>query len=71
MVSPNGPGPWMLGNFYFAGVLKGSVVWITGASSGIGESLSYELARAGAKLALSGTNTERLRAVKDKCIGAT
>ncbi|KAG0422391.1 hypothetical protein HPB47_001779 [Ixodes persulcatus] len=48
--------------------LKGSVVWITGASSGIGESLSYELARAGAKLALSGTNTERLRAVKDKCI---
>uniref|UniRef100_V5HC17 Putative 11beta-hydroxysteroid dehydrogenase type 1 n=1 Tax=Ixodes ricinus TaxID=34613 RepID=V5HC17_IXORI len=50
------------------GVLKGSVVWITGASSGIGESLSYELARAGAKLALSGTNTERLRAVKDKCI---
>ncbi|KAM7312151.1 dehydrogenase/reductase SDR family member 7-like [Ixodes scapularis] len=53
------------------GVLKGSVVWITGASSGIGESLSYELARAGAKLALSGTNTERLRAVKDKCIGAT
>ncbi|KAG0422393.1 hypothetical protein HPB47_001781, partial [Ixodes persulcatus] len=51
------------------GVLKGSVVWITGASSGIGESLSYELARAGAKLALSGTNSERLRAVKDKCIG--
>uniref|UniRef100_A0A090XCE3 Putative 11beta-hydroxysteroid dehydrogenase type 1 n=1 Tax=Ixodes ricinus TaxID=34613 RepID=A0A090XCE3_IXORI len=50
------------------GVLKGSVVWITGASSGIGESLSYELARAGAKLALSGTNMERLRAVKDKCI---
>lgn len=50
------------------GVLKGSVVWITGASSGIGESLSYELARAGAKLALSGTNSERLRAVKDKCI---
>ncbi len=30
--------------------LQGQVVWITGASSGIGEALSYTLAKSGAKL---------------------
>lgn len=45
------------------------MIWITGASSGIGEFLAYELARAGARLALSGTGRDRLVAVRDACAG--
>ena len=45
------------------------MVWITGASSGIGEHLAYVCASTGAKLALSGTNRERLENVAKKCIG--
>lgn len=51
------------------GSLQGHVVWITGASGGIGEWLSYKLAEAGAKLVLSGTNEEKLNDVQEKCLG--
>lgn len=47
---------------------KGKVVWITGASSGVGEGLAYVLASTGAKLVLSGTNKERLEKVKQQCL---
>lgn len=47
---------------------KGKVVWITGASSGVGEGLAYVLASTGAKLVLSGTNQERLDKVKQQCL---
>ena len=47
--------------------LQGKVVWITGASSGIGECLATELARCGCKLALSARRKEELERVKDKC----
>lgn len=50
------------------GNLKGKVVWITGGSSGIGESLAYLLARNGSKLIISGTNQERLENVRRNCI---
>ena len=43
------------------------IVWITGASSGIGESLAYEFARQGAKLILSARNEKELNRVKDNC----
>lgn len=48
---------------------QNKVVWITGASSGIGEYLAYSLAKRHAKLALSGVNIERLENVKKHCIG--
>ncbi|XP_070149109.1 dehydrogenase/reductase SDR family member 7 [Polyergus mexicanus] len=48
--------------------LKGKVVWITGASSGIGEQLAYVLAKAGCKLILSARRIDELEKVKRKCL---
>ena len=49
--------------------LRGKVVWITGASSGIGEYLAYELVKYGCKLVLSARRKAELERVKDKCAG--
>jgi dehydrogenase/reductase SDR family member 7B len=45
----------------------GKTIWITGASSGIGEALATEWAHYGPILILSGRNVEKLNAVKEKC----
>nr|CAD7404949.1 unnamed protein product [Timema cristinae] len=49
--------------------LAGKVVWVTGASSGIGEHLAIELARHGVKLVLSARREEELDRVRNKCLG--
>ncbi|KAJ0062728.1 hypothetical protein NL108_004351, partial [Boleophthalmus pectinirostris] len=48
--------------------LKGLVVWVTGASSGIGEELAYQLARCGAHLILSSRRENELQRVKRHCL---
>jgi len=45
---------------------KDKVVWITGASSGIGEGLAKQLADRGAHLILSSRNADKLEALKVK-----
>ena len=47
--------------------LKDKVVWITGASSGIGEAVTYAFCRAGAKLVISSRREQELNLVKAKC----
>lgn len=46
--------------------LEGKTALVTGASGGIGSSIAYALARQGARLALSGSNGEKLRAFRDQ-----
>ncbi|XP_017273589.1 dehydrogenase/reductase SDR family member 7 [Kryptolebias marmoratus] len=48
--------------------LKGLVVWVTGASSGIGEELAYQLAKCGSRLILSARREEELQRVKQHCL---
>ena len=48
-------------------IFKDKVVVITGASSGIGRELAYQLAEQGAWLSLAARNEERLSAVTGEC----
>ena len=50
--------------------IENQVIWITGASSGIGEALVKALSRAGARLVLSSRKESELQRVKDECIAA-
>lgn len=45
------------------------MVWVTGASSGIGEELAYQLAKCGSLLILSARREDELIRVKHNCLG--
>ena len=49
------------------GPFAGKVVWITGASSGIGRALAFGFGHAGARLILSARHREGLEAVEGEC----
>jgi len=48
--------------------LSGKVVWVTGASSGIGEEMAYHLARAGCRVVVSARRAGELERVKQACV---
>ncbi|KAM6171876.1 dehydrogenase/reductase SDR family member 7-like [Erethizon dorsatum] len=48
--------------------LTGMVVWVTGASSGIGEELAYQLSKLGVSLVLSARREHELERVKRRCL---
>uniref|UniRef100_A0A8C4QKZ4 Dehydrogenase/reductase (SDR family) member 7 n=1 Tax=Eptatretus burgeri TaxID=7764 RepID=A0A8C4QKZ4_EPTBU len=51
-----------------ASALQGKVVWLTGASGGIGEHLAYQLAECGCRLVLSSRKEDELERVKKTCL---
>ncbi|XP_051003343.1 dehydrogenase/reductase SDR family member 7 isoform X2 [Acomys russatus] len=48
--------------------LTGMVVWVTGASSGIGEELALQLSKLGVSLVLSARREQELERVKRRCL---
>jgi len=48
---------------------KNKIVWITGASDGIGKEMAIQMAQEGAKIILTARNIEKLNAVKDSLEG--
>ncbi len=48
-------------------MFAGKVIWITGASSGIGEELAYQLAAKKARLILSARRASELERVREQC----
>ena len=50
---------------------RGLIVWVTGASSGIGEAIAHAYAARGAAVILSGRRVDALEAVAAACAGET
>lgn len=60
---------YFLPNPPFTPYLQGNVVWITGASSGIGASLAEDVSKAGATVVLSARRVDQLEEVARRCRG--
>lgn len=68
--SPSGrPPPRVCRMAQVGDYFRGKVVWITGASSGLGEALAIALARKAKGLILSARREEALRRVAERCGG--
>lgn len=52
------------------GSIDGKIIWITGASSGIGAALTLELNRKGCKLIISARDEKKLEEVRARCVMA-
>ena len=50
---------------------NGKVIWITGASSGIGKALAIQFSDLGAKIVLSARNVDALKLVAGECKNET
>jgi short-subunit dehydrogenase len=48
-------------------MLNSKVIWITGASSGLGEEMAYQLSQQGARLILSARREDALEKVRQRC----
>ncbi|EWM24961.1 short-chain dehydrogenase reductase sdr [Nannochloropsis gaditana] len=51
--------------------LDGKVVWITGASSGLGKAMAIEAARRGARVILSARSIDKLKNVEQECLAVS
>jgi dehydrogenase/reductase SDR family protein 7 len=58
-----------LGFYIFSDCLKDQVVWVTGASYGIGAACALEASKHGAKVVISARSEQQLQDVKRKCLG--
>ncbi|MAG42958.1 MAG: short-chain dehydrogenase, partial [Oceanospirillaceae bacterium] len=56
-----------MANTNLTSVFNKKLIWITGASSGIGEQLCYDLSKLGARLILSARRTDELERVRNAC----
>lgn len=57
--------------FLYTAALRGQVVWVTGASSGIGKQLAIVLAQHGVRLCLAARREVELEQVKQECLAAS
>ena len=56
-------------SYFLTAQLHGKVIWITGASTGIGKALAFDAAKLGARIIISARSEQLLRDVKAKCLG--